>query len=213
MEKGSNSSLQTVEASVNEVNLESLTEEDRNLLLSSVFRWIRSRPNGLLPQDVYWERLKTFPTVHHETVEFCRSDDDSGWEVLLDLRPTDDPNYPNQYGTQGFTVQRGDVLADLFARHEREELGVAFSPPESFTFCGLGVSPVTVRDHAYVPIFSRILGTRPSLQEGEYKRAWLPVEKLGEYAIVPSNRLYLRIAMSVMLYGHEPQYGEFLGKV
>ena len=213
MEKGSNNSSQTVEASVNEVNLESLTEKDRNLLLSSVFRWIQSRPNGFLPQDVYWERLKTFPTVHHETVEFCRSNDGLSWEVLMDHRPSDDPNFPGQYGTQGFTVTMRSVLSDLFIRHEKEEVGATISSLGGFKFCGLGVSPLTRRDHAYVVIFGRILSTKPVITNGEYERVWVPVDRLDEFPLVPSNRVYLEVARDVMLYGGLPQYREFLGDV
>ncbi|TSC70638.1 MAG: hypothetical protein CEO12_218 [Parcubacteria group bacterium Gr01-1014_46] len=189
-----------------------MEQGEREALLVEVFQWIRKQ-GGYLPASIYWERLKTFPTVHHECVEFCPSADGTGWEVLLDLRPPDDPHFPSMYGTQGFTVMTGDVLQGLFERHCAEESYIPTIAGD-FRFCGLGVSPHTKRDHAYVVVFARLLPGRPAtIQDGEYRRDWVPVSRLGEVAMVPSNRFYLQMAINVMLNGAMPYYGEFHGKV
>src|SRR5690349_152989 len=103
------------------MDLDKMQDGEREELIVNVFKWIQTR-NGRLPAKAYWERLRTFPTVYHESVELCPSDDGTGWEVLTDLRPKDDPYYPDQYGSQGFTISNRQTLAALEQRHKNEEL-------------------------------------------------------------------------------------------
>lgn len=191
------------------MDLERMSDEDRTQLLLDVFRYIQGR-GGFLPTSVYWERLRTFPTIYHESIELAPSDDGKGWEVLMDHRPADDPYYADQYGTQGGTVMMRTTTEELFERHGRKESGIPVSSPKEFRFCGLAVTPKTKRDHAYVVVFARMLPRKPATS-GEYRGVWVPVDKFNELPLIPSNKVYVEMARDVMLYGALPHYREFLG--
>jgi len=186
-----------------------MPEREREQLLLDVFQYIQQK-GGFLPASVYWERLLTFPTVYHESVEMAPSDDGKGWEVLMDHRPVDDPYYANQYGTQGGTVMMRTTAEELFERHGRKESGIAVSSPSEFRFCGLAVTPKTKRDHAYVVVFARLLSCKP-VTAGEYRGVWMPVDRFDQFPLIPSNRVYVEMARDVMLNGALPHYREFLG--
>ena len=187
------------------MDLGAMSREDREAVLEDVFRWIQ-KEGGFLPKNVYWERLKTFPAVYHESLNFAPSDDGTGWEILMDLRPSDDPYYANQYGTQGGTVMMRQTLTDLAAKNAAKESLIP-GRQEDFRFCGLAATPNTKRDHAYVVVFGRILPRKPE----KFSGTWVPVGKISEYQLVPSNRVYVEMAIAVMLQGAMPHYREFLG--
>lgn len=199
------------------MDLDVMSEDEREHVLVDVFSWIQSH-GGRLPVSAYWERLKTFPTVYHESIEFCRSYDGTSFEVLLDQRPSDDPNFAGQYGTQGFTVMNGQTLEKLVQHHNKTE--ITFSSPEEFRFCGLAVAPLGERektakgDHPYIVIFARILEEKPVMGTGgEYKQVWLSVDKLSELPVISVCKAYIEVAVNVMLRGAIPHYLEFLGTV
>lgn len=195
------------------INLELMSEEERNETLIAGFRYMKLHP--FLPLNVYLERLEALPTIHQECVEFAPADDGNGWDVLLDLRRPDDPRYANQYGSQGSTVMPGSTLEKLLKYHENKEASFTESEflPKNFRFCGLGVSPLLERGHEYVPIFGRVLPQKPQIvqEENEDKRVWVPINKLETLPIIPANKVYIEIARDVMIYGHPPCYREFLG--
>lgn len=187
------------------MDLERMSDEDRTQLLLDVFRWIQGR-NGFLPPEVYWERLKTFPTVYHESLNLAPSDDGNGWEILMDLRPPDDPYYANKYGTQGGTVMMRQTTKELFDRHEAKESLIPVKEwRNEFLYCGTAVTPYTERDHAYVIVFARLLPSKPDKFEG----TWVPVDKIDEYPLLSSNKVYVEMAIDVMLRGTLPHYREF----
>jgi hypothetical protein len=194
------------------MNLEQMTEQERENLIVDVFKWVQTR-GGRLPLAAYWERLRTFPTVYHESVEFCPSDDGRSWEVLMDQRPSDDPFFPNRFGSQGFTVLNREVLSGLIERHEKQELdGGGVSNAPEFRFCGIGVTPLTRRDHAYIVIFARLWPAKPQIIGSEYRSKWVPVSNLDGYDVIPSCSMYIKIAADVMIGGAMPHYREFLGE-
>lgn len=191
------------------MDITAMSDQEREQLLLDVFQYIQSK-GGFLPASVYWERLRTFPTIYHEAVELAPSDDGKGWEVLMDHRPADDPYYADQYGTQGGTVMMRMTTGELFQRHGRRESGIPVSSPNEFRFCGLAVTPKTRRDHAYVVVFARLLPSKPATS-GEYRGVWVPVDRFDELPLIPSNKVYVEMARDVMLYGALPHYREFLG--
>lgn len=194
------------------MDLSTMSAEERSEAICKVFQWIRSN-GGKLPLKAYRERIKTFPTVHHECIEFGISPDGKRY-VLLDRRPDDDPDYSGMFGTQGFTVMTGMTLDHMLEKHCAEESGIPLSGGR-FVFCGLGVSPLTRRDHAYVPIFARLVQRHASATEepGQYERHWIRIDELDSYSIVPSNRAYLNLAIDVVFNSARPDYAEFLGSV
>lgn len=187
------------------MDLSLMDEQERVQLLTDVFKYIQER-GGFLPEQVYWERLKTFPAIYHESLNFAPSDDGAGWEILMDLRPPEDIYYANQYGTQGGTVMMRQTLTDLAAKSAAKESLIP-GRQEDFRFCGLAVTPFTKRDHAYVAVFGRILPRKPE----KFSGTWVPVGKISEYPLVPSNKVYVEMAIAVMLHGAIPHYREFLG--
>jgi hypothetical protein len=188
------------------MDIAAMPDQEREQLLLDVFQYIQIK-GRFLPASVYWERLRTFPTIYHESLNLAPSDDGKSWEILTDLRPSDDPYYANQHGTQGGTVMMRKTLGDLFGRHEQKESLIPVSSPDEFRFCGLAATPNTKRDHAYVVVFARLLPRKPEKFQG----MWIAVERLGEYPVIPSNQVYMEMARDVMLHGALPHYREFLG--
>jgi|GEM_PF-3203981 len=193
------------------MDLERMSEEERNEVLVAAFQYIQSHP--FLPLGVYLERLKALPTVHHECVEFAPSDSGNGWDILLDMRRPNDARYANRLGTQGSTVMRGDTLGKLFANHEENEASFVNPPCLDFRFCGLGVSPLLERGHEYVPVFGRILPRKPEMLQkaDEDVRTWVPLDELHRAPVIPANKVYADMAINTMIYGFPPVYEEYLG--
>lgn len=188
------------------IDINKLGKPDWEELLVQVFRRIQN-DGGILPPNAYWARLTTFPVVYHEVVTLAPSDDGSDWEVLLDLRPADDLFYANKFGTQGGTVMMRKGLKDLFRRHAKKESLIPFESLSEFRFCGLATTPWAKRDHAYVPVFARLLPRKPEKFQG----TWVSVSKRDQYPIDISCSVYVDMAVRVMLEGAQPYYAEFPG--
>lgn len=184
------------------MNLKKLSKQKRLKILIDVFRWVQKQ-GGFLPKEAYWERIKTFPTIYHECINFAPSNEGTGWEVLMDLRQPDDPYYANQYGTQGGTVMMRQNLKELFKRHSEKESFV-YGDSE-FHFCGVVTTPNTKRDHAYIAVFGRTLSGKPKLSNG----VWLPLNQLNSLPIIPSNLEIVKMATAVILQKKEAYYFEF----
>jgi hypothetical protein len=189
---------------MNDVNeLKGTAWEDH---LVQVFTRIQNE-GGMLPFKAYLARMRTYPIVYHEVVTLAPSDDGNDWEMLLDLRPANDPFYANHFGTQGGTVMMGQGLKDLFRRHVEKESLIPFKSQAEFRFCGLATTPWAKRDHAYVPVFARLLARKPE----KYQGTWVSVSKRDQATIDISCRVYVEMAVNVMLNGAMPYYAEFTG--
>ena len=185
-----------------DIDIDGLPIVERARLFVACFAWMQKK-GGFLPKEAYFARLRTFPTVYTEVITFAR--DAEGYHVLLDLRPGDDPYYPNMYGSQGGTLMMRETNEDVLKKHVAKESGIPFASLPLYT--GTVCAPLTERDHAVVIVFGRIVEGKPEKHLGTF----LPMKDYLNTKVVPSNRAYVDLAFDVLVRGQMPQFREYLG--
>lgn len=162
---------------------------------------------SLLPEEEYFKRLQTFPTIFRELIDFAEGE--NGHEVLLEMRKEDDPFFGGRYATHGSTVLMRETFQEFWARHAQCESHIPVdtlnAPP--WIFCGEVSSPNVIRHHGSGGVFARYWKNRPENANGE----WHAINTLKELPIIESIHTTIALAVDVLIHKKLPRFVEFLG--
>lgn len=186
---------------IRQLDLESLPEETREALLVKCFQHAKNR-GGRLPLLAFYAKVDAFPTPFVETFTCCEGD--SGWEVLLEERPPDDPFFGGKFHIPGTTLPRRTPFGLTVAKTAGESIPWGVS--EQAEFMGVIHMPNVIREHAVSIAFLRRLKQKVEPKSG----AFYPLSALPTPLVVHQEKAFIPL-LRRFLETDIPSLEEYLG--